>query len=163
MHKEGHVGAALLVYSPIGVVATLVGDSGVSMLGAVVAATLSTLPDVDSMLPGVPHRGPTHTVWFALAVGVALAGVGGYLGFRLGPVAGLGGALFGLLVGTGTVCSHLAADVITPSGIEPFVPLREWWYSYDVVRSANPIANYALLGLGATAFVLSLGVARSLG
>lgn len=163
MHKEGHVGAALLVYSPVGMVAALVGGSEVAMLGALVAGGLSTLPDVDSTLPGVSHRGPTHTVWFALVVGVALAGVGGYLGARQGPTAGLGGGLFGLLVGTGTVCSHLAADVITPAGIEPFAPVRDRWYSYDVVTSANPIANYALLGLGVATVAFSLGVARSLG
>lgn len=28
------------------------------------------LPDVDLRVPGIPHRGPTHTVWFALAVAV---------------------------------------------------------------------------------------------
>lgn len=50
---------------------------------------------------------------------------------------------------------HLLADVLTPMGICPFEPLRDDKYTLDVVKAANPIANYALLGLGIVASVVA--------
>jgi inner membrane protein len=49
--------------------------------------------------------------------------------------------------------SHIAADALTPMGVEPYRDGRH--YSYDVAKAANPLANYALLAVG----VLAVGVA----
>lgn len=161
MHKAGHVGAALLVYSPLGLLAMLVADIRVSFLGGAVACGLAMLPDVDMRVPLVEHRGPTHTVWFGLAVGVVLA----VLGFRAGSDGGLlpalGGAIFGLVLGTGTVVSHIAADVLTPAGVRPFWPVRDHEYRYVIARASNPIANYALLGVGGAAALVALALGRA--
>jgi LmbE family N-acetylglucosaminyl deacetylase len=48
------------------------------------------LPDVDLRLPLVPHRGPTHTVWFALAVAAGGGAVGWTAGAPAGPLAAAG-------------------------------------------------------------------------
>ena len=37
-------------------------------------------PDVDMKIPGIPHRGPTRTVWFAAAVGAVATIVGALMG-----------------------------------------------------------------------------------
>jgi len=57
-------------------------------------------------------------------------------------------AAFGFLVGTGTILSHIAADAPTPMGVRPFAPLDGRHVSLDLVRAANPVANYALLVVG---------------
>lgn len=46
-------------------------------------------PDVDMKVPFVPHCGPTHTMWFAAAVGVA----GLLLGTLMGTEYGLLGVI----------------------------------------------------------------------
>jgi inner membrane protein len=162
MHKEGHIGAALLVYSPLGLFAMLLADSQLAFIGAVVAAGLAMLPDMDMRIPLLKHRGPTHTVWFALGVGVVLAIFGGQGGADAGAVAAFGGALFGLLLGTGTVVSHIAADALTPAGVRPFWPLRDDEYKVAIARASNPLANYALLGIGSGVAVLALIFGRAL-
>jgi inner membrane protein len=162
MHKEGHIGAALLVYSPLGLSAMVIADSQLAFLGAVVAVGLAMVPDLDMRVPLLTHRGPTHTVWFALAVGVGLAILGGQGVAEAGVLAALGGTLFGLLVGTGTVMSHIAADALTPAGVRPFWPLRDDQYRYAIARASNPLANYALLGIGGGAAVLALLIGRVL-
>lgn len=160
MHREGHVGAALLVYAPLGLVATVVAGTELALLGAVVAAGLSTLPDVDVRLPLARHRGPTHSLAFALLVGLVLAAVGGAGGIHRGLLSGLGGATFGFLVGAGTIVSHLAVDVITPMGIRPFWPVDSRHYSLALTPSANPIPNYALLAIGVTTLLVALAAGR---
>lgn len=148
MHREGHYGAALVAYAPLGAVAVLLGAETVALAGAVAAVGLAMVPDYDQRVPGLAHRGPTHTVWFALAVGLVAGGVGGWVGSSSHPAATAGLAAFGFLVGTGTILSHIAADALTPMGVRPFAPLDGRHVSLDLVRAANPVANYALLVLG---------------
>lgn len=148
MHRKGHVGASLVVYAPFGfVLAALASIEAGAIVAAAVAST-ATIPDLDMKVPFVKHRGITHTVWFALAVGAVFGAVGAILGVRSGV---LGAALFGglaFLFGALTVVSHLLADALTPMGIEPFAPVRDDRYTLGLFRAANPVANYGLLGLG---------------
>ncbi|GAA0259697.1 hypothetical protein GCM10009000_090580 [Halobacterium noricense] len=149
MHQKGHYGAALVAYAPVVFVLTALGYTTLALLGGAVVVGGAMLPDIDQRIPGVKHRGPTHTVWFALAVG-AVAGVGGLLlGASRGVLAALGTGLFGVVVGTLAVVAHILADVLTPMGVHPFAPVRGEKYTLNVVTAANPIANYALLVLGA--------------
>ncbi|WP_136689163.1 metal-dependent hydrolase [Halorhabdus amylolytica] len=148
MHREGHIGAALLAYAPVGFVIFVVGFEGAAMAGAVGAGLLAMVPDYDQRVPGISHRGITHTVWFAALVGIGLGLIGVAIGSSEGILTAVGLGAFGLLVGTVTILSHIAADALTPMGVEPFAPVRDDYYSYDVARAANPIANYALLALG---------------
>jgi len=155
VHRPGHVGAALLAYAPLAGIATALGAAELAVGGAIGAVALAPLPDYDQRVPLLAHRGLTHTVWFALLVGVVLAAAGLALAGRR-PLATVTTALFAGLVGTLTVCSHVAADALTPAGVRPFAPLRNRRYTCDLVRAANPIANYALLGLGGAAVVAAL-------
>lgn len=158
MYKEGHIGAALLAYAPVGAVVLLLGFDTYALVGGAVAVGLSMLPDYDQRVPGLDHRGPTHTVWFALSVGALLGILGGLSGREEGALAVVALALFGFLLGTLTIGSHVLADSLTPAGVRPFAPYRDRRYSYDLAHASNPIANYALLALGGLAVVLALAL-----
>jgi inner membrane protein len=108
------------------------------------------LPDVDHRLPGISHRGPTHTVWFALLVAAVLGGVGLVVG-RAGAATLYGPealAAVGVGVGLVSVGAHLLADALTPMGIRPFSPLSTRRYSLSLVTADSAVGNYGLLGAG---------------
>jgi len=73
MYRNGHYGAALLAYTPIGTAAILLGSPNAATAGGIATVFLATVPDLDMKIPGVAHRGPTHTVHFAATVGIVLA------------------------------------------------------------------------------------------
>lgn len=154
MHRRGHIGAALAVYAPLGFVTTAVAGVEFGALGGVIAAGISMLPDYDQRIPFIKHRGRTHTVHFAVLVGVVLAVGGLVVGLSNGVLGGVAGFVFGFVLGAGTMLSHIGADALTPMGVEPFADGRQ--YSLGVVRAANPIANYVLLILGGGMCVLGV-------
>jgi inner membrane protein len=155
MHRQGHYGVALVAYAPVVTVLVALDALALAGLGGLVVVGGAMLPDVDQRVPGVTHRGVTHTVWFALAVGIVVGAAGVAVGWERGPGTSLALGGFGLFVGTLAVVAHLLGDVLTPAGIRPFAPVRKTKYTFGVVTAANPIANYLLLGLG----VVAVGVA----
>jgi len=159
VYRNGHYGAALLAYAPVAFAVTAAGYQTLALAGGAVAAALATLPDVDVKLP-IPHRGPTHTLWFALAVGLATGTGGLLLGRELGVATALALGGFGFLVGTLAICSHIAADALTPMGVTPFTPLSGRHVTYDIVKAKNRVANYLFLvvGLGAIAGAFAAAV-----
>lgn len=148
MHKKGHYGASLTAYAPVGMGALTFGFDVVAVGGGLVAIGLAMLPDMDMNLPNVAHRGPTHTIHFALGVGI----VAGVIGAVLGQAAtsqwllAVGSGLYLALVGSLTIGSHIAADALTPMGVTPFGDDRH--YSYDLWNADSVIGNYGLLALG---------------
>jgi len=160
MYRLGHYGAALVVYSPLGLGLLLADLRTLAVLGGALSLALASLPDIDQRLPFVDHRGATHTLAFAAAVGAVLA-TGGFLAGRSGGVGtAVRLAAVGFAVGFTATCSHLLADVITPMGITPLWPLSKRHYTLDVARADNRVVNYALFGLGVLVTVAVLGVAR---
>lgn len=148
MYQKGHIGASLLTYVPFGFLLTAFGSIEVGVIGAAAVASMAMVPDLNMKIPLVKHRGITHTVWFALAVGAVFGVVGAVAGLQKSL---FGGVLFGTLAflfGALTIISHLLAGALTPMGIEPFAPVRDDTYTLDLFTAANPITNYALLGLG---------------
>lgn len=162
MYREGHVGVALLFYAPVGLLAALWLSAEMAVVGGLVAVSLSTLPDIDELLSAVEHRGLTHTVYFALAVGMLVGLSGAVSGSAVGADEGwIAVGLFGFVVGTGTILSHIAADAVTPMGVDPLGTGHR--YSLTLVRARNPTANYILLALGAVVIVATAGLATQLG
>lgn len=155
MHRPGHYGTSLLVYSPIGFVLVAIGAVEVALIGGVVVVTGAMVPDWDTRVPFIRHRGPTHTVWFALIAGIVLGGAGGVVGSTAGIAGAAVFGAVGFLVGVAIVVGHLLADALTPMGIRPFEPIRDDRYTLDLAKAANPIANYALLALGVVVAVLA--------
>jgi inner membrane protein len=148
MHQKGHIGASLLVYAPFGFVLAALTTMELAFIGAATVGSMAMVPDLDMRVPLIKHRGITHTVWFAFVVGAVFGLVGVILGIQQGILSGI---LFGFLAfgfGTLTIVSHLLADALTPMGITPYAPVRDTKYTLDLFKAANPIANYAMLGLG---------------
>lgn len=159
MYKKGHYGAALTAYAPVGMGALAVGFEVAAVGGAVLSVGLAMVPDWDQKLPNVSHRGPTHTVRFAIGVAAVTGLLGGALGLTVTSqwflVAGTG--VYMALVGGLTIGSHIAADALTPMGVTPFGDNRH--YSYDLWNADSTVGNYVLLGLGilSTAIALVIG------
>ncbi|OTF10440.1 metal-dependent hydrolase [Halorubrum sp. SD612] len=156
MYRKGHVGASLVVYAPFGFLVTALLSIEAGLVGAAGVASTAMVPDLDMRVPVVTHRGITHTVWFALFVGVVLGGVGLAVGLQRGLAEALlfGAAAF--LFGAVTIVSHILADALTPTGIRPYAPVRDTEYSLDLFTAANPFANYGLLGLGGVVVAVAL-------
>lgn len=150
MYRTGHWGAALLAYAPVGYV-LLRSDPLLAFVGAGVVLWLATLPDVDQHLP-IRHRGPTHSLLFLAVVAAVLGAVGAALGVgSYRPIETLPGVGLGVVLGVVGIGSHLLADMLTPMGVNLLWPVPAESRSFYVVRAANPLANYVLLGLGVAA------------
>ena len=165
MYCRGHVGLGLVAYAPFAGAALDAGEPGIALGGGVLAVTIAPLPDVDQWLP-ISHRGPTHTLAFAAAVGalVALAvGVGSAavhaLWFADPSFPAWAPAFLGATAAV-TLCSHLAGDAITPMGIRPFRPVSGAHFTLDLTPARNPRANAAFLAVGVAAMVASIAVVR---
>ncbi|WP_121744471.1 metal-dependent hydrolase [Natronorubrum halophilum] len=163
MYQFGHYGAALLVYAPLGTVVAFGGYETAALVGALACVALSTLPDCDHRLPLIEHRGPTHSLVFAVFVGAGLAALAALFVETSSPFADLGFVVFAFVVGTLSIGSHLLADVLTPMGIRPLWPFSRRHYTLEVTRAANPIANYVLFGLGVAAVLAGVVVIAALG
>lgn len=164
VYRNGHYGAALLGYAPIGVVTVALGFDAAGVGGAIVAVGLAMVPDWDQRVPGLTHRGPTHTVQFAALLAVAVGTLGALAGYArpdIGLAGSLGLAILGSAVGGVTVLSHIAADALTPMGVTPFGEDGRH-ISYEVCRADSTLGNYGLLALGAIAAVLAYALGAGL-
>lgn len=148
MYRAGHLGVSLLVFLPVGVGLVLAGRTELAVLGELCVLSVASLPDVDHELPLVSHRGVTHTVWFALLVGLGFGAVGWLLGGRPTTPAAPELAVAGFAFGALGICAHLLGDVLTPMGITPVWPLSRRTLTLDLVYAKNPAANYGLLASG---------------
>lgn len=151
MYWRGHVGLGLLAYAPVAGVVLASGEFGLAVVGGLLAVVAAPLPDVDQSLP-IPHRGPTHTLAFAVAAGVVAAlAAAAVIATGAVPSAPAWSAPFAGVVVTLTLCSHIAGDALTPMGIQPFRPLSEFHFTLDLTPAKDPRANYLCLAVGVAA------------
>ncbi len=168
MYVLGHVGISLFVYAPIAAWLLSTGQPTLAALTGLVMVALSSLPDVDTQTDRIAHRGPTHTVWFALGVGLAVGVAAGLLvaADPLGVFSSLSlpplrAAIWFGSVAVLTLCGHLVGDLITPMGIEPFRPLSTYHHTLDLTPSKNPRANRLWFGTGVVVLAATLLVVVS--
>lgn len=160
MLQQGHLGVSLVVLSAVivGITSIAAPSVGVVLALAIGVVVTGNLPDIDQNIPFVTHRGITHTVWFAVGIGVTGASVA--QGVRL-AVADVLGSDFPITIavppsvviasGVGCavgVCAHLLGDMITPWGVRPFRPLSDRRIRVKLTTASNSTANLALLILG---------------
>lgn len=158
MYRLGHYGASLLAYTPLGTAVAITGYETAAIIGGIVCVALSTLPDCDTQIPFIEHRGPTHTLVFALLVGTALAAIAAVLVDAPSPSADIGFVVFAFIVGMLSILSHLLADVVTPMGIRPFWPISQRHYTANVTPAKNPTANYGLFTAGISAVLAAVAI-----
>ncbi len=169
MHREGHHGLNALLYAPIAVVTAYVGSVELAVIGAVIMVGLSSIPDFDrhfdnnmnsnrsdlwTLVP-IRHRGFTHTVWFALIIGVFTSG----LALIMAPPQHAPEliAAFGFATGFLGIIGHILGDAMTPMGVRPFKPIKSTKYSLAWFTAKNRIANWGFLFIGGTALLAALG------
>lgn len=151
MHWPGHVGLGALGYVPLYLWLVSTESTTLALVGLVVAVVASIAPDVDIEL-SVPHRGPTHTVWFVALVTTLATAVGYALGTGSGLPAGIAAIAIGGATGL-SLTSHVAVDALTPMGIRPFEPLSSTSFSLRVVKSRNRFANRLLFAIGSSSIL----------
>jgi inner membrane protein len=144
--RSGHVGVSLLCYTPFAVVITAVASPVEALAGGVLSATVVMLPDVDIAL-NIPHRGPTHTIWFVGMAGMLALLIGFVIGRFLSQNATTVGVFCSLIVAS-SITSHLIADALTERGIRPFQPLSRTQYSFGVASSKDVATNVVLIIIG---------------
>lgn len=160
---------AMLLYAPVAFILVYFQQYVAAVAAGAIIVGTTRVPDWDLWLPGVSHRGITHTllfvVFFGLLIGMVFA-VGIFYGPKVLPLFSLfyDGAVttrviliaggFGFFCGATAIFAHLMADIITPMGLQPLVPFSTQRYGLRVARAANPIANGVLLTAGSVAVVL---------
>lgn len=177
MYKTGHYGISMLLYSPILLIAGVLGYFLHGIVGLGVVLFLTPVPDSDIQYDFLTHRGFTHSVPFAFLIGLAMTAVtiGAYMllngtavlfPLRMSTVLQLSGLAVGsFIVGSLGILFHLLGDIITPMGIRPFqkpplIPntrlFSEKRYSYKLVYAKNQWANIGFFILGGIAIFCSL-------
>lgn len=147
MYRTGHLGVSLLVFAPIGYLFVAAGDPLAALITGAVLLWLVMLPDVDHRVPGIRHRGPTHSVLFAALVGGVFAAVGALLAEGISMIDQPRLSGFGFFVGFTAIGAHLLGDVLTPAGVTLFWPWQRA-FSLSLTRADNTLANYGLFLLG---------------
>ncbi|PSQ48878.1 metal-dependent hydrolase [Halobacteriales archaeon SW_6_65_15] len=159
MFRPGHYGVSLLLYAPLGCWLLAIGHPTVALAGGAGLLWMTMLPDWDSHIPVIAHRGSTHTLLFVALVagaGWAAATATGFGSRSVGPFAL---REFAAGIAALAVLSHLAADLLNPMGVALFWPLSDYRFTVSVTRANNRLANYLLFALGvfATAVGALLG------
>jgi membrane-bound metal-dependent hydrolase YbcI (DUF457 family) len=98
------------------------------------ASVAACLPDLDALL-GLPHRGPTHTAGFALAIG-AIAGLGA-ASRNLKKEAPWIATVFALIV-----WSHPALDLLTGGGPDVALFRPFWAREFAPLPGGLPLTAY---------------------
>ena len=160
VYKRGHFGVAMLTLAPV---TFWLLSTGYPVFAALVAGTvlyLAMLPDVDHRVPGVSHRGPTHSLLFAVTVGAVFAGAASFVEpvLSVAVPAGLSMVAFGFVLGFGSVVAHLLGDVITPMGVNFLWPYPKTWSLY-LTTADSTLWNWGLFGLGVFAMAGSVVLA----
>ena len=164
MYLQGHIGISLLLYAPIAAWLFSINQPTLAVLTGVLMVLFSPLPDLDTYTNRIDHRGPTHTVWFALGCSLLITLFSGLCVMalsRLGyecilAVSPLWAAVWFGSVAMLTLCGHLFGDLITPMGVRPFRPLSAYHRTLDLTPSKNPRANRLWFGTGVVVLTLIL-------
>ncbi|MHB9285677.1 metal-dependent hydrolase [Halobacteriales archaeon Cl-PHB] len=156
MHQEGHVGLNLALFAPVAYWLTAHDElqlMGVAMVGVV---AMAPIPDIDLKL-NIPHRGPTHSVWFALLVGVAYAALLVVAG--VGELSLVETASVGALSGVAGVFGHILGDMVTPMGVAPLEPVSSHYVGLGWCNAGDERVNRGLFqaGIYTTAGAVVLG------
>jgi inner membrane protein len=179
MHRQGHFGIVLLALAPVLYVLFALGRPFVALLACSVIL-IEPLPDNDFWVPGLSHRGTSHSYFTAGVIGLVCAGIGWVVGtYVTVPVAHWlissllveaasitwvethlltldAGflSLVGFCVGSVGIVLHLLGDMITVAGIRPYLPFSRRKVRFTQLRAATPTVNQGLFGLGVLAIVV---------
>ncbi len=175
MYSQGHWGIALLMYAPIVFVGLLIQPDFLPqfLLGLAIIAFSSTIPDIDMQLKNwtpIKHRGITHTVPFAVFIGLFSAAFAfpfaWYSHQTLGVIFPTMMDVyiftgFSIFLGFYGTVSHFFGDMITPMGLRPLKPFSKKRFRFVLSfwgqesKAANMYWNYAFYTLGVVVVALA--------
>jgi inner membrane protein len=159
MHRSGHLGITLIIGAPILLALKL--PLGIIIVGTMIVFT--SLPDKDQkldFLPGISHRGITHTILFGILCGAIMFYGAAYVtDFFWTDLVGILSAdlippreQFAALVGIGAalgIFSHILGDVVTVGSKRYGVVITPYWpISKRIVRFGWCYANDKKWNLG---------------
>ena len=142
MHGKGHFGLTLLILS-IAFIPLGTGPNQEIVAIILLSAIFSSLPDIDIKF-GLPHRKFTHSILFALIIGLILGIFFGYSNLIMGVVGFLAGFL-GVMI-------HLLGDAMTYMAFKPLWPFDNREIAFGFFPANSEIANKGFLALGFIAF-----------
>lgn len=149
MYAKGHSGLTLIIMSLL-MLPFPYSDNNLIII--VMSATLSALPDLDLKWQrqgvNIRHRGPTHSILFAVIAGIAFGMLFWYANRTL-TWAGMG-----FLSGFMGVVSHLIGDMFTHHAFKPLWPISSKETALHLTRAGNKAANDGLATAGSVAFIL---------
>lgn len=169
MLREGHLGIGILAYLPVAAVFAVMDYWVLFGIGLWTTLLGSGLPDFDTRLIFVKHRGWTHTIWFILVTAVTGVVVGVVtLEWLIGRLP-LGSSFVAAQVSVATVAVfaggltlgvtfHILGDTLTREGICLFHPVlprdmggfevNTTRYNFGSLRAKNRVVNSAFLAAG---------------
>ncbi len=163
MYPIGHLGVALVLSAPF--VAVL--RPRVATRFTVLALLAATIPDLDLFVPWATHHGVTHTLGFAVAVGLAglvLFGASSTMDSSdpsgstapVPPVAVI--YAFALSLG---VAGHVVSDVLmllpATQPVSPLWPISHAPVRVETLQYGNTVRNLGTFCLGLGAHAVAVG------
>lgn len=143
MGPHGHAGLTLILFSFL---MMPFGYSNKAILIIGLSTGISLLPDID-LLCGWSHRKKTHSLSFALIIGLGIAII--FFCYLQDLIM----ALAGFIAGFGGVMSHLIGDSITYKSFTPFAPFSKRKIALKYCRSDDKTVNSWLVLGGVIAFI----------
>ncbi|QCS43900.1 metal-dependent hydrolase [Natrinema versiforme] len=156
MHKSGHTGGYLLVWTAISFLFLLPqGLFRVSVIGYILGIPLVMVPDEDQSFPLATHRGFSHTFWFALIFGAIFF----IIGLKMSPtLAAIGASIppvYLFFIGFVIIITHIFLDSHTPMGVKPLAPVSEKQYSGDI-SSNSKLWNWLFYVIGIVGTIVAI-------
>jgi inner membrane protein len=167
MHRRGHIGITLLIGS--GFLVLWGPVHGIIATGLMLHVMM--LPDIDQRIKDVRHRGPTHTLAFALGAGVVMASTVAYPVEICQEAAVRRGFLSDFIINplniwlfinstvSAALTGHIVGDMITIGGgykIRPLWPLSNRMVALGMCRSDSKPGNAILFVCGCSVLAFSL-------
>jgi membrane-bound metal-dependent hydrolase YbcI (DUF457 family) len=149
--------AAVVVGGVIGLCGWFLTESVCEFFAPVLAALSTVTTTAASALESLELTGAlgTATVLVADVLSSSAAGLG-WVGERLETLTRWTVAIFGFAVGVVGILVHLFGDMITVSGIRPFLPFSRWQLSVSSLRADSTLANFGLSAAGTLAIAVVL-------
>ena len=158
MYTKGHIGISLLIFSPIFAYLLFNGFVGFAFIGLLFVGSFSALPDQDQNVSFLSHRGRSHSIGSAIVFGIftvlILVLLFAFCAMFLVPLGSIIGVppnvIFGFFgfIAVFTILTHLAADLLNPSGVRVLRPFSDKKYGLGLVYASNSRANLAFWMVG---------------
>ncbi len=165
MYNKGHIGINMILFSPVLFIMIILEFFVLGIVGLISVIYFASLPDIDLKVKRLKHRGFTHTISFAVLMGLISLFIAIFINSIVINIGFIHASLFNLIfipvygffIGFFIVMGHIMGDIITPSGVRIFkkpkyVPnlsiFSDKKYSLNLIKAKNIFANVLFLFVG---------------